>query len=323
MGTFIGIESEINYDRDYTRHYLTDPKIVREISIRGGIPIVLPTPITKGMSSILNICDAFVKLDGSIVVRNEEYVVHGDNPVIGIITTPDYDANRNPQFLADPRLIKWVYACGGTPIIIVPPRDVSYHTQGGPPTMTSDEVEKLNKILDLCDGFIKPGGYTLTDYHKYIYNYSVENDVPYLGICAGIQLMAFCVEDEPKLVLNDNQSLHKVKGGAIHPVIITPNSKLFKVLVHGALEPDIIPVKSSHIKHIEGVSKLLIAALSEDGQVEALENPNCTYNLGLQFHPEAYDPYWRHDKNYKYSKRIFESFIDSAKDYKYKKQNVK
>ena len=313
MGTFIGIKSEIDYDRDHTKHYLINPSIVRNISVRGGIPIVIPTPMDDRMNKVLNICDGFVELNGDILYSSKDYA-EDNKPIIGIITTPDFDENNNPKFLMDPRIVNWCYECGGIPIGIVPPRDVNYHIQGGPPSMTSEEIEKLNRILEICDGFVKPGGYTLTDYHKFIYKYTVENDVPFLGICAGIQLMAFCAEDKPQLALNKNHDLHKKNGESIHEIVINPKSKLYRIVGEFSLS-----VKSNHKKHITSVNNLLVAAISSDNQIEALENPNCTYNLGLQFHPEAYNPCWRHDGNYKYSKRIFESFIKSSNDYRLQK----
>ena len=233
-----------------------------------------------------------------------------EKPIIGIITTPDFDRDNDPQFLIDPRFVKWVSECGGIPFAILPPRSCDYHTKGGPNPMNDAEIEDFNRILDMCDGFIKPGGYTLTDYHKYIYNYCVKNDVPYLGVCAGIQLMAFCTEENPKLKENQNLELHKLKGGANHEVIINPNSKLYSILGERN-----ITVKSSHTKHIEDVKNLLVAAISSDNQIEALENSNCTYNLGVQWHPESFQ------FDYKQSRCIFESFINSAINYKINKDN--
>ena len=235
-----------------------------------------------------------------------------ERPIIGIITTPDFDKDYDPQFLIDPRFVKWISECGGIPIAIIPPRSCDYHTAGGPPAMSDIEKENLNTVLEMCDGFVKPGGYTLPDYQKYIYNYCVNNDIPFLGVCAGIQLMAICSEEKFNLVENSNKELHKSATGATHEVIITPNSKLYSILGVESLI-----VKSSHEKHIESANNLLVAAVSSDKQIEALENPNCTYNLGLQWHPEA------EALNYKYSRCIFESFIESSIEYKLNKGKVK
>ena len=44
-------------------------------------------------------------------------------------------------------------------------------------------------ILDICDGVIFQGGKDLYPYHYQILNYCINNNIPVLGICMGMQLI--------------------------------------------------------------------------------------------------------------------------------------
>ena len=227
-----------------------------------------------------------------------------EKPIIGVLATTHDDIDGDFQVIANPEIIRWIYKMGGIPKIIFPPRDCSYVVNREVPPMTEEEIEDFDRLLSDCSGFIKAGGYTISDYHKYVYDYCVKNDIPFLGICAGIQLMAAVSESDAKFVVNENIDLHKSSTGATHAVIINPKAKLYNIL-----DTTSMIVKSSHKRHIENVDNLLVAAISSDNQVEALENPRCTYNIGLQWHPERcpFDDI--------YSARIFKSFVDSAIEY--------
>ena len=44
--------------------------------------------------------------------------------------------------------------------------------------------------IELCDGIILPGGEKTFEYDTYVVNYCIKNDIPILGICLGMQIMA-------------------------------------------------------------------------------------------------------------------------------------
>ena len=73
-----------------------------------------------------------------------------------------------------------------------------------------------------------------------------------------------------------------------------------------------IMVSSRHSYKIPDNGIHSISALSNDGVIEAIENPYCDFNIGLQWHPELMGD----DEN---SKKIFSKFIDAAEYNAYKK----
>ena len=90
-----------------------------------------------------------------------------------------------------------------------------------------------------------------------------------------------------------------------HKVYINKNSKLYKIL-----NKEKINVNSYH-RYCSPKSDIYkIVAKSSDGVMEAIEHPNLTFNIGIQWHPE---------KDYNYdinSKLILKSFIKEAEKYK-------
>ncbi|MBQ9072725.1 MAG: gamma-glutamyl-gamma-aminobutyrate hydrolase family protein [Bacilli bacterium] len=226
-------------------------------------------------------------------------------PIIGVISTPDYDIDKDRNFLVRFEIVEWISKCGGIPISIIPTKICNYFDKKEKNRQTTiQELNNLKQILRMCDGFIKPGGNMIVDYHKYIYKYSIDNDIPFLGICLGMQSMAYAIEENARLVDNNSEIVHKTKKLNAHEILIDENSKLYSILGKKSLI-----VNSRHNRHIENVNNLLVSAKSLDNQIEALENPNCTYSIGLQWHPESYD------FNNQDSKNIFESFIESSIQY--------
>ena len=140
-------------------------------------------------------------------------------PIIGVITNADYDFEKDRQFSSKYEICEWIIKCGGIPVGVISPKQCNYFDkEERNRECTIENLNDLKRIIKMCDGFIKPGGYKILDYHKYIYNYCVENDVPYLGMCAGIQLMPCALENNVNLVENKNIELHKSENPYIHSV---------------------------------------------------------------------------------------------------------
>ena len=68
-----------------------------------------------------------------------------------------------------------------------------------------------------------------------------------------------------------------------------------------------IEVNSYHHEGIKDLAEgLSVSATSDDGLIEAIENPYYPYMLGVQWHPElSYE-------NNKYSKKIFKDFVKNS-----------
>ena len=110
-----------------------------------------------------------------------------------------------------------------------------------------------------------------------------------------------------KTVKNDGFIEHHSKNVYQHKVMICKNTKLYSIL-----NKDIIEVNSRHNYHIPDTN-LDVSAVSEDGIIEAIENPKSLFNMGFQWHPELLP---KEDEN---SQLIFGEFIEAAKVYKKRK----
>ena len=92
----------------------------------------------------------------------------------------------------------------------------------------------------------------------------------------------------------------------VHEVILLPGK------LRDIVGKNKIMVSSRHSYKIPDNGIHSISALSNDGVIEAIENPYCDFNIGLQWHPELMGD----DEN---SKKIFSKFIDAAEYNAYKK----
>ena len=97
---------------------------------------------------------------------------------------------------------------------------------------------------------------------------------------------------------------HRVRDeGYVHSVKIT-DGKLKEIV-----GKDEMMVSSKHSYMIEDAGIHKICAVAEDGVIEAIEDTDCDFNIGLQWHPEMIPD----DEN---SIKIFEAFAESARKYR-------
>ena len=227
-------------------------------------------------------------------------------PVIGVVGHPYINKDDNLIFQTTNSIVKKISEHGGLPIIICPTQieDFVHKKNNNIRPLTFFEKKDLNEILELCDGIIKPGGVRIYGYERYIYEYTYNNDIPYLGICAGMQMMAQHSGEQIN-IKNDSNINHCTKQKYAHKIKIVHGTLLYKIL-----QQDEIIVNSLHNYHIvnSGINKT--NAYSLDGIIEGIENPNKIFHLGLQWHPEGLD-----DLN---SNKIFDSFIETSSIYKKK-----
>lgn len=135
--------------------------------------------------------------------------------------------------------------------------------------------------------------------------------LPVLGICRGIQSMNVALGgtlyqdlaagyDHPEpAMLHSQKSLGKY---ASHTVLLEKNSRFAELLGKQSLQ-----VNSLHHQAVREVSKVFTAcAYATDGVIEAIEDSNCAFSLGIQWHPERM---YREDED---SRRIFATFVMAA-----------
>lgn len=181
------------------------------------------------------------------------------------------------------------------------------------PDITDENIKSLNRFLSMCDGLILPGGNKFLPTDMYILDYAIKNNIPVLGICLSMQMMS-CYKEDILLEKNDDTLLkHNQEKDKLfqHKVKINHDSLLYQII-----EKDEIDVNSFHNYHITPSHIYKSVAKSPDGIIEAIEYPNSTFNMGVQWHPEkSLDK----DEN---AKKLLNYFIDECKIYNKNKKDT-
>lgn len=232
-------------------------------------------------------------------------------PIIGIPVRYDYDKNGNIIWDIYEDVRKTILLSGANIYLILPIQDYyDIDPNNNYKELTKEEKIKINNILDKCDGLFLPGGDEFTSFDMYILDYAIKKDIPTLGVCLSMQMMS-CYKTDYNLDKVKSNIKHYQKNNInAHSVKIDKDSKLYNIL-----KQDIISVNSLHNYKAKENNIYKTIAKSPDGIIEAIEHPTCTFNIGLQWHPEKiYDK----DNN---SKLIIDYFIKEAERYKEKKHN--
>lgn len=173
--------------------------------------------------------------------------------------------------------------------------------------------ENVQDILGSCDGIIVPGGFGNRGIEGKISaaKYARENNVPYLGICLGMQIAVIeyarnvCGIADANSGEFDEQTKNKVidflpdqnekvaKGGTLrlgaYPCNIVPGTQM-----DACYGKSVISERHRHryefnndYREALGGAGLVMSGLSPDGRmVETVEIPENDFFIGVQFHPE-------------------------------------
>jgi putative glutamine amidotransferase len=132
---------------------------------------------------------------------------------------------------------------------------------------------------------------------------ALARDMPVLAICRGSQVLNVArdgdlVQHLPDVV-GDEKHKHTPGTFSDHDVLLQPGTKLAGLLGNRA------PVKSHHHQGFGRLGEgLRVAAHAEDGTIEAVEDPEQRFAIGVLWHPEAGD-----------DARLFEEFVKQAGEY--------
>jgi putative glutamine amidotransferase len=189
---------------------------------------------------------------------------------------------------------------------------------GGRAVLVPPDADGIDEVLDALDGLIFSGGNDLEP-ESYgaeadpatngtnprrdrgelaLLTAALERDVPVLAICRGVEVLNVVrggdiVQHLPDAVGHEE---HRAVVGEFseHPVRVDPSSRLGNV--EGV-------VKSHHHQGLGRIGEgLREVAWAEDGVVEAVEDPEKPFLVGVLWHPEAGE-----------DQRLFEQLVEAAR----------
>jgi putative glutamine amidotransferase len=230
-------------------------------------------------------------------------------PLIGITTylTPARWSHWDEEAALVPAAYVDAVELAGGRALLVPPSD-----------------DGVDETLDAVDGLVFSGGADL-DPELYdqephettagvqperdraelaLLQAALERDMPVLAVCRGSQILNIArggdlVQHLPDVV-GDEKHKHAPGTFADHDVSLESGTRLASLLGRHA------PVKSHHHQGFGRVGDgLRVAAHAEDGTIEAVEDPDRRFALGVLWHPEAGE-----------DKRLFEELVHEAAEYR-------
>jgi len=189
---------------------------------------------------------------------------------------------------------------------------------GRPVLIPPDDIDA--DVLDRLDGLVIAGGADVnpelygatpeegTDVPRrdrdagemLLFQAARERDLPVLGICRGMQIMAVAaggalIQDIPSA---SGSAIHRPGPGKFsdHTARFESDSKISTIVGASTI------VNSSHHQSVSSPGDLRVTGWAEDDTIEALEDPTKKFVVGLQWHPEARD-----------EERVFKAFVEACR----------
>lgn len=233
------------------------------------------------------------------------------NPIIGISLFSDSEKVVNSKLNY---YIDAIRDFGGIPIIF--------------PVLKYEE--KIEKLINICDGFIIAGG---NDVNPKLYNEEIKSycmkldedrdytevtlikellkrDKPLLAICRGFQILNVVLggslyQDIDIDIFSGNRANHRQEDKTFslaHNLELNEEGLLYKIL-----DKKNIGVNTLHHQALKDLGKNIIpGGITEDEIVEAYHVEGKRFFLGVQWHPELLY------KNYEEQRKIFKALIEAC-----------
>jgi putative glutamine amidotransferase len=200
---------------------------------------------------------------------------------------------------------------------------------GGRPLLVPLTAEGIDETLAAVDGMLFPGGADLDpelyeqDPHDETFGVDSERDqaeltlleealardMPVLAVCRGSQVLNVArggdLQQHLPDVVGDERHKHAPGTFSDHDVTVEAGTRLAALVGERAL------VKSHHHQGFGRIGVgLRVAARAEDGTIEAVEDPELRFAVGVLWHPEAgedmklFDELVRNARTYRASQRL-------------------
>lgn len=215
-------------------------------------------------------------------------------PIIGVTMTRMQSQHGYPLHMVTEAYIRAITASGGCPVLI---------PLGQP-------EENLTRIFSMVDGILFTGGGDVQPelYHSlphplvedidserdqieiFLVNEAVNKNLPFLGICRGIQVINVAlggtlyedVLDQRPESMRHDYFPEMPRQYLAHEVRLESGSRLAYIIGQTTA-----PVNSLHHQGIKQLAPgLQASAFATDGLIEACELPDHRFGLAVQWHPE-------------------------------------
>jgi putative glutamine amidotransferase len=218
-------------------------------------------------------------------------VARSSRPIVGVttyLTRARFGYWDEDSALVPAAYVHAVEAAGGRPLLVPP-------SEGG----VDETLAALDGLIFSGGADLDPGLYGQEPHPETagvlaardlaevaLLEAALERDMPVLAICRGSQVLNVArggdlVQHLPDVV-GDEKHKHTPGVFADHDVDLEPGTRLATLL------GDRAPVKSHHHQGFGRLGEgLRVAARAEDGTIEALEDAERRFALGVLWHPEA------------------------------------
>ncbi|MDQ0564373.1 putative glutamine amidotransferase [Rhizobium mesoamericanum] len=192
--------------------------------------------------------------------------------------------------------------------------------------------EHVDDYLDAIDGLLVTGGMfdidpalyrqtarkdfvmkpARTNFERALIEAALSREMPIVGICNGMQLLAVCLGGE---LVQDIQT--EIEGALDHKPNQTASIAHHQIHISGTsrhleTQGEVHEVNSIHHQSVLPSDVYQVLAVSPDGVVEAIEKKDGGFAIGVQWHPE----YGVADID----TIIFDGFLAKARDYSQRKK---
>ena len=190
----------------------------------------------------------------------------------------------------------------------------SVRRAGGEPRVLHPESDRAEDVVGEIDGLLLTGGgdvdpalygearhatFGAAEPGRDVYEIDLtrratERNLPILAICRGIQVLNVArdgtlIQDIPAQVeAGLNHSVTAAPCAIAHQVWIT-NDTLLERLLGERVEREVCDVNSRHHQSLNALGRgLVVSATAPDGVIEAVEDPEQRFCVGVQWHPENF-----------------------------------